>query len=303
MTDWHGPATIAAVDLTLASPAKINLHLRVGPVDKAGYHPLRSWMISTTLHDTIRFVRANTRSLVCDEPTIPCDKTNLVWRAADALIPDAGAGEDVSIELIKHISAGAGLGGGSSNAATTLVGINQLLQLGRSREELSEIAATLGSDVPFFLGPPSAVATGRGEILHACPRPTRARSAVLLLPPFGVSTAAAYRMFDALEQPEPDRLAPFDAAVWAALPAEDLLAHLVNDLEPAAFAIEPRLAELREAAERQLGRIVRMSGSGSTLFTLFDSPEEAAAKSHATADALAIRAISVELGNPSGFFD
>jgi 4-diphosphocytidyl-2-C-methyl-D-erythritol kinase len=303
MTEKPRSTTIASVPLTLLSPAKINLHLRVGPLDAAGYHPLRSWMITTTLHDTIRFERTKTRSLVCNEPAIPCDKSNLVWRAADAILQETGASDDMSIELTKRIPAGAGLGGGSSNAAATLVGVNRLFALGHSHEELARIAATLGSDVPFFLGPPGAIATGRGEHLDACPVPRSAKYAVLLLPPFAVSTAAAYRVFDAIDKPEPDRLGPFDAAGWAALPANDLLAQLVNDLEPAAFAIEPRLADLREAAERQLGRTVRMSGSGSTLFSLFDDPEDAASQSRATAAALMIRAIFVELGNPSGFFD
>lgn len=293
--------------LTLRSPAKINLHLRVAPPDASGFHPLRSWMITTSLHDELTFRRlpgsAAGIALTCDDPTLACDGTNLVVRAAETLLAATGSKATVAVHLAKQIPAGAGLGGGSGNAATTLVGLNRLLALGQSVEQLAAIAATLGSDVPFFLGPPSAIATGRGEILKPCPVPLLARHALLILPPFPISTAAAYCTLDAIRPVAADDiLAPFDAAGLAELPADALLRELSNDLERAAFAIEPRLAELRQSLEEKLGRTVRMSGSGSTLFTLFDDRSDAIT----TAGRLVTEhcsAVAVELGNSSGFSD
>lgn len=264
--------------LTVSSPSKINLHLRVGAPTADGFHPLRSWMVATSLCDQITIRRSSGGvSLTCDDPTIPTDGTNLVVRAADAVLgrvkPALRTG--LTIDLSKRIPAGAGLGGGSGNAAVTLRAVNRLLGGPLDESTLFSIAATLGSDVPFFLGDPSAIATGRGEQLSAAPIP-RANHAVLILPPFPIATAKAYRTLDERRPTaEPDLLDAFDVATWANLSAVPLLTKLKNDLEQAAFAIEPRLDVLRLELESRLGRIVRMSGSGSTLFTLFDSAAEA----------------------------
>jgi 4-diphosphocytidyl-2-C-methyl-D-erythritol kinase len=292
--------------LTLRSPSKINLHLRVSSPDASGYHPLRSWMITTTLCDELTFTSRHDRpsniSLTCSDPSLPTDGRNLVHRAATAVLSGTTLAAD--IHLLKRIPAGAGLGGGSGNAATTLVALNRLLKLGQSDAELHAIAATLGSDVPFFLGTPSAIASGRGEVLEACPPPALARHAVLIMPPFPVSTAAAYRALDALRPTaEEATLSPFDAAAWSALPATELLGRLVNDLEPAAFHIEPRLADLRAQVEAALGRTVRMSGSGSALFTLFDAADEATARASRLTRKTGVSSVDVELGHRSGFSD
>lgn len=297
---------------TLRSPSKINLHLRVGTADSSGYHPLRSWMITTSLCDELTFAESRHRRLTCDDPTLACDGSNLVWRAADALLEDGGNFSDVAVHIKKRVPAGAGLGGGSGNAATALVGINRLLKLGRTREELAALAATLGSDVPFFLGPPSAIATGRGEILQPTPAPLYARFAVLIFPAFQISTVAAYQMLDKIRPAaDPDILRPFDAADWADGTAFEIHAELANDLEQAAFAMEPRLDGLQGWLRYEMFRPIAMSGSGSTLFALCDTAEDAkatASRSEAVADVHSdefgpIRTICVELGNPSGFFD
>src|SRR5690606_14927849 len=128
----------------------LNLFLYVGAVGAGGYHPLASWMTRISLADTLRFERRPAGEgirLVCDDPSLPVDDSNLVRRVAERIAPDAA----VAIELSKRIPVGAGLGGGSSNAAATLVALNHLLELGRSAHELFQIAQTLGSDVPFFL--------------------------------------------------------------------------------------------------------------------------------------------------------
>jgi len=182
----------------------------------------------------------------------------------------------VRVELDKRVPIGAGLGGGSSDAAHTLVALDRLLGARWSTERLAQFAGSFGSDTPFFvmaaLGGPSCACRGRGEVIRPVARPA-ARNAVVYSPPFGLSTRDVYARFDemglgfdaALEQgAEPDW------GAWARLPARELLARLVNDLEPAAFSMSGELADLRAELERRIGRVVRMSGSGSSLFTLFD---------------------------------
>jgi 4-diphosphocytidyl-2-C-methyl-D-erythritol kinase len=286
--------------LAVASLSKINLHLRVGAPRADGFHPLRSWMVTTDLYDWIEFRRVVEPGirLTCNDPSIPVDGSNLIVRAADAildrLVPAERFGLDIS--LTKSIPAGAGLGGGSGNAATALRAVNDLAGKPCSDADLSALAAQLGSDVPFFLGPPSAVATGRGEHLEPVPLPDP-RFAILILPAYPISTARAYRVLDELRPVEPaGTLDPFDADAWSHLGSERLLSRLRNDLEAPAFVIEPRLGELRSAIEAHLERTVRMSGSGSTLFTLFDTMQDAARATRSVRATFALRVEPVELG-------
>jgi len=251
------------------APAKINLHLRVGPPRADGFHPLLSWMCTVSLFDEIEFEKADVSRLQCNDATIPCDGENLIVKAAAAL------GVSSSIKLTKRIPAGGGLGGGSSDAATTLLALNWLYGLNRPQTEMARLASQLGSDVPFFLSGASAICTGLGEIVRPLPL-TKPRWGLLIFPNFGVSTPQAYRRFDALGMGDSAALANEpDFVEWEQLGAKELLKHLVNDLERPAFELQPNLGPLRQMWEERLGRTVRMSGSGSTLFTLFDSETEA----------------------------
>lgn len=285
--------------ISVSSPSKVNLHLRVGSPRADGFHPLRSWMVTTSLCDEIEFRRtASGIRLVCNDRSIPTDASNLIVRAANLILdevpPDRRIG--LAIQLSKRLPGGAGLGGGSANGATALSVVNKLLGCPVHVDHLPTRAAQLGSDVPFFLGPPSAIATGRGEALSPIPAPI-ARFSILILPPFPISTAQAYRALDDLRPREmPGTLDTFDAEAWSRLPAQSLLGHLKNDLEPAAYAIEPRLGELRTAIETKLGRVVRMSGSGSTLFTLFDSADDARHAARSVRGEFKMRVEEVELG-------
>lgn len=285
--------------IRLASPSKINLHLRVGSPRADGFHPLCSWMVTTSLCDRIEIRQAGSGiRLTFDDPSIPTDASNLIVRAAQLLLDRLPSEKRIGLEidLAKRIPAGAGLGGGSGNAATTLAALNSLLGNPFAADQLATFAAQLGSDVPFFLGSPSAIATGRGESLEPVAGPA-ARFAILILPPFPISTAAAYRVLDQLRPTEaPGTLDPFDPRQWASLPARELLQRLRNDLEIAAFAIEPRLGSLRAAIEQHLGRAVRMSGSGSTLFTLFDTAEAAREAGQTVHNGFGMRVEPVELG-------
>jgi 4-diphosphocytidyl-2C-methyl-D-erythritol kinase len=268
--------------MRVLAPAKLNLHLRVGSPGASGYHPLMSWMCTIGLFDTLTIEPADTTdvSLTCSEPSLPCDQTNLVMRAARAMQEQIardhpGTALGARVHLHKRIACGAGLGGGSSDAACALLALNRLWKLNWPLGKLAGIAETLGSDVPFFLHGPSSLCTGRGEVVERI-APPRPRWAVLVLPGFALPTPAVYSKFDQLRLGGADAIAirpPFQR--WAELPAAELLPVLVNDLEPAAFALCPELASLREIAERAIGRPVRMTGSGSTLFSLFDDSSEA----------------------------
>jgi len=276
--------------MSFHSPAKINLHLRVTPQGSDGYHPLLSWMVTLDLHDTITATSSpGGIRLTCDQPDLACDATNLIVRAATALAhavsaeaegyadsytsPDTFAPCGADIRLAKRIPMGGGLGGGSSNAAATLILLNRLWNIYWPMPRLAQLAATLGADVPFFFHGPSSICRGRGQIVNPVAPPSP-RAAMLVLPAFPMPTAAVYRRFDELslgdaltvEAEFPD---------WHALRAIELLEHLVNDLEKPAFDLEPRLPRLADHFRSVCRRPIRMSGSGSTLFTLYDTMEEA----------------------------
>ena len=306
--------------MRLPAPAKINLHLRVGPPRADGFHPLLTWMVTVGLFDTLVFIRRSISaarrprgrfSLSTDHPALPTDDRNLVTRVATALadaleregaagrIGEGSTGADrdgVSAFLNKKIPAGAGLGGGSSDAAAALFGLNKLWRANWSPQQLSDFAARFGSDLSFFFHGPSSVCTGRGEIVRPVPRPAISRWAVLVLPQVEMPTPAVYRRFDEMRLGrEQDLTDEPDWIAWSSLPASELLPRLVNDLEPPAFAIKPELGELRAALEQKLSRIVRMSGSGSSLFTLCDDAAEAESLTRQARDASNVAAIAVEV--------
>jgi 4-diphosphocytidyl-2-C-methyl-D-erythritol kinase len=265
------------------APAKLNLYLRVGPRNDDGFHPLMTWMVTIGLFDTLNIERGAQLRFTCDDPSLPCDGRNLVVRAVDALVQQrnpAGADPEerlpLQIHLQKGIPHGSGLGGGSSDAASAILAANELLELKLPHQRLSQVAASVGSDVPFFLYGPSSVCTGRGEIVQPVAAPAPAW-AVVVLPTIALSTAAVYRRFDELNAAKQGGVGE-DQPDWqelAGLSAAALLPRLVNDLESAAFDLEPSLAALRSDIEQSLQRPVRMSGSGSSLFTLYDEEPQA----------------------------
>ena len=306
--------------LRLLAPAKINLHLRVGPRRSDGFHPLLTWMATIGLFDslslTLDFTRNRSDGVVMssDDPSLPCDHRNLVVKAANLFREERPSMPAVSIHLEKRVPAGGGLGGGSSDAASTLLGLNRLWvktvgeavastraaqRAVEGTEELRglcEMASRLGSDVPFFLYGPSSICKGRGEAVRPIGGPERAKWVTLVLPPMAMPTADVYRRFDAMNlgrEQDIEREPGWDE--WVKLGSRSLLAQLVNDLEPPAFALRPDLGELRTAIERSLDRPVRMSGSGSSLFTLFDEREEAHAAAEQIAANHGVRAVAVEL--------
>lgn len=269
--------------IRIKAPAKINLTLAVLGKRPDGFHELESWITRIDLCDVLEFSASDDWSLHVNsrDPAVTNDEQNLVSRAAAGLARHARHPRHARVSLTKFIPAGAGLGGGSSDAAATLRGLNQLWSLDWPDERLREIAAEIGSDVPFFLGPPSAIMRGRGERIE--PTPFSFQGWIgLIIPYFKLATADVYRRFEMAQQPVRAHLCEILALHqrsirhWAAL--------LFNDLEAAAFALEPRLERLRADVERRGGAPVRMTGSGSCLFSVFDTEREAQAWSAVVKD-------------------
>lgn len=262
-----------ADDVVAWAPAKVNLHLEVLGKRPDGYHEIATLMVAIRLFDTLVFRDEPTGDirLVCSRSDLSAGPDNLVVRAACLLQEHTGCRRGASIRLVKRIPMAAGLAGGSTDAAATLVALNELWQLGLDHPVLSQLAAKLGSDVPFFLGGPAAWCTGRGEIIE--PQPLgRTLDFVLLCPPFGCATADVYRRVRVPEKPESGD------EICRALAAGDvpaIAAKLHNRLQPAAEQLVPRLAKYKARLERLGPAGVLMSGSGSTLFALCRDRDEA----------------------------
>jgi 4-diphosphocytidyl-2-C-methyl-D-erythritol kinase len=276
--------------LTLRASAKINLDLRVLGRRPDGYHDVRTILQTLALHDTL-VVESSREAFVLegDAAEMPLDRTNLVWRAAEALWRAGGRRglpRGARVRVVKRIPSRAGLGGGSSDAAAALVALNRVWGIDASPGDLAPVAAALGADVPFFLMGGTALGVGRGEHLYPL-EDLSPRYVVLALPGFGVSTADAYRWLAADRRASGASRAG-RAAVWAGWP--EVLSRGRNDLEA---PVERRHAAIRRIRGR-LGRAgaetARMSGSGSAVFGLFraEGPARRAAAGLAVAGARVI---------------
>ncbi len=257
------------MSLTVSAPAKVNLWLRILGRRADGYHDLDTRMVTTTLADelTLTLLDAPTGTVrfTCSDESLPVDDSNLVVKALSALAEAAGPLPAVSIHLEKVVPHGAGLGGGSSDAAAALTAANALLHLGLPPDRLAEIAASIGSDVPFFLDGGAADCRGRGEIVVPVPD-FRPRLPILLIkPPFPVPTPWAYQQWRESEEIAGISYAP-QPFPWGSL---------VNDLERPVFAKHLVLADLKMwLLQRPEVAGALMSGSGSTTFALLrdDAP-------------------------------
>jgi 4-diphosphocytidyl-2-C-methyl-D-erythritol kinase len=253
---------------TLQAPAKLNLSLRVLAKRADGFHEIDTLMVKLPgLADEIEFREADEFSFECDAPGVPADDENLVVKAAKAYERATGAPCRCAISLKKTIPHGAGLGGGSSDAAITLLGLNRLHNFKLGVEKLHELAASLGSDIPFFLSSGASRCTGRGEIIMPAPTPPTL-SVLLLKPSFGVETPDAYRRWqDSRELP---------GILYA--PQEIQGVTLVNDLERPVFEKHRFLAVLKQwLLERRETAAALMSGSGSTVFAVLRDGADAQA--------------------------
>ena len=269
--------------MRILAPAKINVFLRITGRRPDGYHLLDSLMVPISLCDEITIEAWNvergtwndkaTITVTCDDPTLPVDDTNLAYKAAALLCREADVRAHVAIALNKRIPTGAGLGGGSSDAAAVLKGLPRLLSLEFDENRLCSLAARLGADVPFFIPCRPARVQGIGEILtpvSALP----SRWFVVVVPSFSVSTPWAYRQFDELPpQTEAFGNTELPDGQWL---SGDLL---VNDLERAVIPAHSLIGELKEQLLQLGAEGALMSGSGSSVFGMFQtrSAAEAAA--------------------------
>ncbi len=272
--------------------AKLNLDLRVGNKRADGYHELRTVFQTISLKDdlTIQFERARKTEILLDSSIDIPD--NLVVRAARAVLDHLRLTARVRFVLEKHIPMGAGLGGGSSNAAAVLMALPALAGKPISTAELARIGAQLGSDVPFFLCGGTAVGMGRGTELYPLPD-LPALPAVVVVSGVHVSTAEAYRALnrDASGEPESDplpnvtnaltsleeshMLREFQAVVWGLSSSRLALLPLKNDFEPVVFRRHPELRQLVRKLRRLGAKPAQMTGSGSAVFGIFDTPGKA----------------------------
>jgi 4-diphosphocytidyl-2-C-methyl-D-erythritol kinase len=262
--------------LTLPAFAKVNLDLRVLGVRADGFHDLRTIFQSLALHDVLTFTRRpGAFRIVCDDPKLPTDRRNLIWKAASLLWRTVGrrrgdTPRNVLVELRKRVPPAAGLGGGSADAATTLVGLSRLWSLEIDVPTMSRLAAGLGADVPFFLVGGTALGLGRGDDIY--PLVDLPRTYVVVVrPKFGVSTVEAYGWYDSeprrpMREP-PRRALPDRWPEWAA--------SLRNDLEPAVIQHHPTIARIKHALMDAGAILAAMSGSGSAVFGLFDREDAA----------------------------
>lgn len=255
-----------------AAPAKVNFGLRILGKRPDGYHTIQTVLQMLNLCDGLSF-RTNdggTIRLRCLPPTLPTDDGNLIVRAARLLQQTFQVQQGVEIILHKHIPIAAGLGGGSSNAATTLLVLNHAWQLYCCPATLHRLAAQLGSDVPFFLGGPTALACGRGEILSPVIPPPPLRG-ILVNPGFGVSAAWAYGQFTGQASATDLTI----SNILEALRNHDLtlLAEvMLNDLEPGVGATHPIIHRMQESLRTMGALVTFMSGSGPTVGGLFPPP-------------------------------
>jgi 4-diphosphocytidyl-2-C-methyl-D-erythritol kinase len=269
--------------ITIKAPAKINWSLYVLDRRADGYHNIISLIQRIALYDTLRFELASDISLECGMK-IPEDR-NLVFRAARALKEASGTDRGAKIYLEKEIPEGAGLGGGSSDAAFTLIGLNELWETGLDIFRLREIGATLGSDIPFFIGSATAVAMGRGETLM----PEHISSGLPLLivkPEESISTAEAYRSvsdsrtaagaLSDLTNIE-EKLNNIRLIIRALNdgPIGLLGSLLKNDFEGVAIQMRPVIGVIKDKLLRAGAAAAMLSGSGSAVFGLFETKDDA----------------------------
>jgi len=257
----------------IRAPAKVNLSLRVVGKRRDGYHLIDTIMVPVDLYDEIEIARARPGakiSITCDDPKIPAGEKNLAYKAAALLLGKDAAKTPVAIHIKKRIPAGAGLGGGSSDAAAVLVGLNRLLRLKRNRRQLLRLAAKIGADVPFFIIRRPARARGIGERLKPLKSPGRLWL-IIAYPGFPVSTAWAYRSLS-FKLTKNIVKTSLNRHVW---PLRGSTFELVNDLEKPVFRRYPKVARLKRKLAEAGAAGTLMSGSGSSVFGIFSSGDKA----------------------------
>jgi 4-diphosphocytidyl-2-C-methyl-D-erythritol kinase len=252
------------------APAKINLLLRVLRKRPDGYHDLASIMQQISIYDELEYtLQQEGITLHCPGTDLPTNEQNLIYRAAQTIFNHTGYRNGVEIVLNKSIPSAAGLGGGSSDAATTLMTLNDLCSLGLSKTELIKLGAKLGADVPFFIFGRSAFATGIGDKLQTLPDLPQINM-VLINPTFPLSTKTVYENLNlALTKKKNNYSIPRFYALG------DVIRELHNDLEAVSLKMHPELNDLKQMLMKEGALGALMSGSGPTLFGIFADEKSA----------------------------
>jgi 4-diphosphocytidyl-2-C-methyl-D-erythritol kinase len=252
-------------EITIKAPAKINLCLSVLGKRPDGYHEVEMLMQMVGLYDKITVARGSRGIKVkCDNGSVPSDETNMAWKAAAAMLKLSGNNMGLEIEIEKAIPVAAGLGGGSGDAAVVLAAANKLLRTGLRRERLAQVGAELGMDVPFFFYGPTAMARGRGDLITPLP-PLPKFSVLLVNPGFETPTAWVYKNLNL-------RLTKkVDCNKIARLTVRNIAEELHNDLETVTASAHPVIGKIEKALRAQGSAGVCMSGSGPTVFGIFET--------------------------------
>ena len=255
----------------IPSYAKINWTLDVLFKREDGFHELRTIYQTVSLHDTLTITEtAGPIEILCEDPRVPIDETNLVFKAAALLREKTGVSKGARIEIDKHIPVAAGLGGGSSNAAATLLALRKLWRIEIDDCALLQIAASIGSDVPFFLMGGTALGVGRGEEVYAIEQ-AQCEHLLLVNPGVAVSTRDAYQKLSRLTRSEAPSNIPFTLLAAKGVSGLPLVAR--NELEESVLAAHPEIAEVKRRLLSLGARHAQMSGSGATVFGVFDNSQ------------------------------
>ena len=261
-------------EITIKTPAKINLCLVVLGKRPDGYHEVEMLIQMVGLYDEVTVARGDRGITVqCDNSAVPSGEGNIAWKAADAMLKRSGSNTGLVIEIRKSIPVAAGLGGGSSDAAAVLEASNRLLGTGLSREQLAEVGTGIGMDVPFFFYGPTALAKGRGEVLTTL-APLPKFWVLLVNPGFETSTAWVYKNLNL-------RLTKkVDCNKIARLTVRNIAENLHNDLETVTASMHLVINRIKEKLSAHGAIGACMSGSGPTVFGIFETEEacRAAAK-------------------------
>ena len=256
------------------APAKINLGLSIAGKRPDGYHDIVSVFQTVNLCDTLRLSTGSEKRFVCNNRDIPDGPENLVVQAEKLFCELHDVSENIQYTLDKSIPVGAGLAGGSSDAAAALRGLRRYYGLDISDNKLKDMAAELGSDIPFLINGGTAVVSGRGEIIREIEWPFDF-TYVIVYPGFGVSTAWAYGNLDLTECDSEAYRAVTDQLIEGGLGADDLLQTLSNDFEPTVFKKFPVLAEIKKRLLRYGADASFLTGSGSSVLGVFSDEQDA----------------------------
>lgn len=257
---------------SLLSFAKINWILRILGRRGDGFHELFTVFQTVSLRDTLHFEESNRLSLTCDDSSVPTDGRNLIIKAATVLKRQFGISSGAKLHLEKRIPSPGGLGGGSSNAAVALIGLNKLWSLDLEDDDLLTIAAELGSDVPFFLHGGTAIGTGRGEKIEEI-SDVNENHMLIVTPNVTVSTSDAFAALNCANLTNADTETILTVCRNEAKSLDLRHSALTNDFEQSVFALHPEIKRVKETLFELGAANAAMSGSGASVFAIFDKQE------------------------------